>query len=380
MHVARKRVLLGAVVALLLGRRLILMELARHFPGAERVRAPLKRLDRLLGNPHLAKERDPCYAAMARWLVHGDRPVIVIDWSDLKADGSLHLLRAGIPVGGRTLTVLEAIYPERQKSSPRAERQFLHRLRSLLPPDVKPIIVTDAGFRAPWFRSVTKLGWDYVGRLRNRTRVQLSADAPWSANRSLHRQARTQPKRWSGAHIVQSMPWRCDLVLVRRHRQGRIYRTCYGRRARARKSRKAERRNQEPWLLATSLTDVSARAVVAIYAKRMQIEQSFRDLKCDRFGCAFHYSLTRTAQRLAVLLLVHALATFVAWLTALVDDAHSTLRYGGIVTARPRRHYSLLRVGWERLRQQCAVPSPRDLWRVCTHPPQWSLRELEIPE
>ncbi|WP_156820541.1 hypothetical protein [Thioalkalivibrio thiocyanodenitrificans] len=39
-----------AVEALLIDRRLTLMELARHFPGAERIGAPLKRFDRLLDN------------------------------------------------------------------------------------------------------------------------------------------------------------------------------------------------------------------------------------------------------------------------------------------------------------------------------------------
>src|SRR3990172_9424292 len=91
MHAARRRVLLGAVAALLMSRRLILMELARAWPNAERVRAPLKRLDRLLNNAHLAREAEPLYGAMARWLIRGARPIIVIDWSDLKTDGSLHL-------------------------------------------------------------------------------------------------------------------------------------------------------------------------------------------------------------------------------------------------------------------------------------------------
>lgn len=379
MHAARQRVLLGAVAALLRGRRLILMDLARHFRGAERVRAPLKRLDRLLGNGHLAGEREGLYAAMARWLIRGSRPVIVIDWSDLKTDGSLHLLRAGIPVGGRTLTVLEAIYPESQKNSPRAECQFLRRLQALLPPDVKPIIVTDAGFRAPWFRQVRKLGWDYVGRLRNRTRVQITAGADWIANRALHREARTQPKRFVGARIVQGAPWDCDLVLVRKRRLGRKHLTPRGRRACSRKSLKAEQGNREPWLLATSLSDFANQSIVALYAKRMQIEESFRDLKCDRFGCAFHYSLTRTAPRLAILLLLHALATFVAWLSALAAHAESTIRYGGITSQRARRHYSRLRIGWEALRQRWTTISLRDLRRAFTHPPQWALQELEIP-
>ena len=221
MHASRRDVLLGAVTTLLLGRRLILMDLARAWPGAKRVRAPLKRLDRLRSNRHLANEAEPLYAAMARWLIRSTRPVIVIDWSDLKVDGSLHLLRAAIPVGGRTLTVLEAIYPECEKNSPHVERAFLQRLKVLLPGGVKPILVTDAGFRTPWFRRVRKLGWDYLGRVRHRTRVPLATGGEWIANRTLHRQARTRPTRFHAVRIVHNAPWPCDLVLVRKRRCGR---------------------------------------------------------------------------------------------------------------------------------------------------------------
>lgn len=51
MHALRRSVLLRAVEALIHGRRLTLIDVARAWPGAERVRAPLKALDRLLGNP-----------------------------------------------------------------------------------------------------------------------------------------------------------------------------------------------------------------------------------------------------------------------------------------------------------------------------------------
>lgn len=378
MHAARARVVLGAVMAVLSSRRLILMELARAWPGALRVRAPLKRLDRLLGNPQLARETAGCYAAMARWLVRGPRPIIVIDWSDLKADGSLHLLRAGIPAGGRTLTVLEAIYPESQKNAPRIEREFLRHLQALLPSGVKPIIVTDAGFRVPWFQAVSALGWDYVGSLRHRALVQLKDDGPWRPNRAFHRQARPQPQRFRQVHIVRHTPWCCDLVLMRQRRQGRHRLTTRGIPARSRKSHKAAGANRDPWLLATSLTDFSSQQIVALYAKRMQIEESFRDLKCDRFGSAFCYSQTRTAPRLAILLLLQALATFVAWLAALAADESATVSYGGIISHRIRRHYSRLRLGWDVLRRDPTL-SARVLWRSFTHPPQWALRELEIP-
>ena len=62
MHKDRTRVLLLAVEALVAGRRLTLIDVARHWPGAERIRAPLKAFDRLLGNRHLYAERERVYA------------------------------------------------------------------------------------------------------------------------------------------------------------------------------------------------------------------------------------------------------------------------------------------------------------------------------
>ena len=42
------------------------------------------------------------YAALCRVvLARIAEPMILIDWSDLKADQSLHLLRASLAVGGR---------------------------------------------------------------------------------------------------------------------------------------------------------------------------------------------------------------------------------------------------------------------------------------
>jgi hypothetical protein len=155
MHALRRQTLLLALESLLVGRRVVLIDLARSWVGAERIRAPLKRLDRLLGNPRLHAERERLYGGMVRWLVRSPAPVIVVDWCRLKADGRWHLLRAAVPVGGRTLTLFEQVFPERQLASPKAERGFLLRLKALLPPDSRPILVTDAGFRAPWLLAVS---------------------------------------------------------------------------------------------------------------------------------------------------------------------------------------------------------------------------------
>jgi hypothetical protein len=381
MHAVRAAALLGTVQALLTSRRLILIELARAWPGAERIRAPLKCVDRLLGNLHLQQERIPLYAAMASWLIRHNRPIIVIDWSELRDDNRWHVLRAGIPVGGRTLTILEQVYPQSLAGSPRAEKPFLKQLKMLVPAHVRPIIVTDAGFRSPWFRAVTKLGWDYVGRLRHRTRIKLEHTETWFNNQKLYKFASGKARRFRNVTMVADNPWISDLVLYQRPKRGRYCLTRRGSRSQSRRSVKAETRERDPWLLVTSqgLVDLSAKQIVNIYAKRMQIEESFRDLKCARYGCAFDYSLTRHPDRLMVLLLIHALATFVAWLMAMSLPTEADVTLGGIISNRPRRHYSLLRLGWETLRRSQPADLYSTLRRTFSHPPATLLQQLDMP-
>jgi hypothetical protein len=381
MHVVRASALLKAVQSLLACRRLILMDMARAWPGAQQVRAPLKCLDRLLSNHHLHAQRESCYAAMMSWLIRHPNPVILVDWSDLHEDCRWQLLRASIAVKGRSITILDMVFPESMKGSPKAEKQLLLRLQALLPTGVTPILVTDAGFRTPWFRAVAKLGWHAVGRLRHRTLIKVDG-SDWFDNRSLLTKASARAKRLDAVTMVASDPWIADIVMYKKPPSGRVRLNRHGLRSRSHTSLKAEKREREPWLLVAScgLKHLTARQIVQLYAKRMQIEQSFRDLKCERFGCAFYYSLTRKPERIAMLLLIHALATFVAWLAALSQTAATALlQFGGIVSNRPRRHYSLLRIGWEALRRCDPNCSARALSDAFTHPPESFLAQLQMP-
>lgn len=118
LDIRNARNLVLAVQALVSGRRLVLMELARHWPGAERILGPLKRLDRLLGNVAVQAVRERFYAVAAAWLVHSEQPVLIVDWSELKHDRRWHLLRAGVAVGGRTMTVYEEVHPPGEERQP----------------------------------------------------------------------------------------------------------------------------------------------------------------------------------------------------------------------------------------------------------------------
>jgi hypothetical protein len=355
MHALRRVALLLAVDALLSWVRLVLIDLARSWPGAEFVRAPLKRLDRLLGNPRVHGERERIYGGMVRWLIRNERPVILIDWCRLKSDGRHHLLRAAVPVGGRSLTLLDMVFSQREQGSPRAEKRFLMRLKALLPTGVRPIIVADAGFRGPWCRTVEALGWHWVVRLRHRTHVRpaTAPDAPvhWVACKSLHAIASARPRNLGAFVLVRSNPLTGRLVVYNKPAQNRHHLRQDGKRRRSKASESSARREREPWLLAYSTDlELTAQQVVLLYARRMQIELSFRDLKSHRYGQAFEDSLTRSAARIEVLLLLHALAVFAAWLTGLaVESEGGELRLTPYRTSR--RLYSTLRIGWEAIRR-----------------------------
>jgi len=99
------------------------------------------------------------YAALCRvTLARISEPLILIDWSDLKADQSVHLLRASLPVGGRSLTLYEEVHPQKPLGDRIVQQRFLERLAQLLPTSVVPIIIADAGFKVPFYQEVERLG------------------------------------------------------------------------------------------------------------------------------------------------------------------------------------------------------------------------------
>lgn len=100
-------------------------------------------------------------------------------------------------------------------------------------------------------------------------------------------------------------------------------RTAFGKRARCRHSLKQATAQTEPWRLAPSLNlaEFDAQAVVDSYGGRMQIEQSFRDVKNPHVGLGLSLSQTTRPDRLAILLMIGALAMFALWLIGLAAQA-----------------------------------------------------------
>ncbi|WP_370456334.1 IS4 family transposase [Salinisphaera sp. Q1T1-3] len=193
------------------------MALARHWPDSRQIAAPLKRLDRWLSNRSMQAHRWAIYRATAQSLVSRDRPVVIVDWSELPRDGQWQLLRASIPRQGRALTLYEEVHPQRDLNSRAVHDRFLQHLQALLPASCRPIVLTDAGFHTPWFRSVEALGWDWIGRLRGR--VMIRSDRPhaaWRPVSAYYDNAAVKPESLGVCDITRSRPTSCYLVRTRR--------------------------------------------------------------------------------------------------------------------------------------------------------------------
>jgi hypothetical protein len=327
-HATRLHVLVAAVDAVTRGGRLTLTGLGHTLHSRTSIKHTIKRMDRLLGNTHLQCERLLIYAAVTRHVLGAQtRPVIAVDWSDLTTR-RWQLLRAALPVGGRAVTLSDEVHSLQKLGNRQVQRMFLRRLQQVLPAGVRPILVTDAGFRSPWFRTVEELGWTFVGRVRNRDLVRVEPTSLWIACKSLYARARTTPKTVGACDLVRSQPFRCRLVVVKEPRKHRIHTSVWGQKVRSAHSRKQAAGHREPWLLATSLAlaDYQAPQIVAFYRTRMQIEEAFRDMKAERYGFGLNGSHTTQQARWTILLLIAALAHMALWLL-------------GLATIQARHHY-----------------------------------------
>lgn len=317
-HRVRLRALFAAVDTLCEGAPLTVTGLGRWLRSAAKVKHAIKRMDRLVSNNHLHRERLELYGAQAALVLAGvSQPTVVVDWSELSHDRRWQLLRASVPVGGRALTLYEEVHPLSKLGNRAVQRRFLARLNDLVPSGCVPIIVTDAGFTVPWFRAVERQGWQWVGRVKNRSYLLKDGERCWYRAEALHAGATRRAQCLGSYTLTESNPLSCALYRYKNLAKGRASLNLDGSPCASRYSAQKAKVNREPWLLATSLPAEPslARRVVNLFAKRMQIEEAFRDLKSHRFGMGFEDSRTRCPARLGVLLLIAALAHLALWLT-----------------------------------------------------------------
>src|SRR5438477_7469755 len=152
---------------------------------------------------------------------------------------------------GRALTVYQRVYELKKLGNAKAERELLETLRAWIGEDIQVTVVTDAGFRRPWFAQVERLGWSWVGRIRRGVNVSRDASV-WLSVAQCFEHASSKARRWSNCYLSKKAPWLCDMVLYKKRIRGRKLYRRPGHGSTPKATKEARVSAHEPWLLAHS--------------------------------------------------------------------------------------------------------------------------------
>lgn len=346
-HKKRLEILLIAGETLVKCSRLSIAGLGRGLINKIKTKYNITRMDRLVGNEHLYTEALEIQRATTNLILgKKTRPIILVDWSSATIAERYQLLRAAVPVGGRSLTIYEEVHPLKKYNNPKIHKQFLKNLSSVLPKDCRPIIVTDAGFCIPWFKQVLELGWDFVGRVINNN--YYSSDMKeWDSIPNLLKYKNPIIKRLGQIFLSKSHEFKCYLQVHKEPKKGRVRKNIYGEKAARCVSKRCAKSSRNAWVLANSLGDseLIANRVAKIYSSRMQIEESFRDIKNPQFGFGMRFSRTMGIKRLTNLFLIGLIGTLIAWLMGLAAEHRNLHRGFQANSIKDRRVLSVFFVG-----------------------------------
>lgn len=345
MHAARRAVLAAVVIAAMSGQCVSLTRLGRAILGEGRLKSAIKRVDRLISHPCIEYEAQLAGRKLLGQLCSIDMPLIIaVDWSAVGPGGKFVELRAAVTrLGmGRAVTIYQQVYKLSELGKAKHERLLLDTLYAWIDPRIEVTVVSDAGFRRPWFEYVHKLGWSWIGRIRQG--VNVSRDTKrWVSAGQWFKHAKSKAQRWSCCYLTSKAAWPCDMVLYRGRRHQRKSYRCPGHGSSSKAANEARTSAREPWLLAHSpkLSKYRANEIVAMYSQRMQIEESFRDTKSAVYGMGLEIGRSRSELRLHGLLLIAAIAAFLLWHIGQLAEAEGLHRRFK-ATTRVARELSLI--------------------------------------
>ena len=140
-------------------------------------------------------------------------------------------------------------------------REWLERLREVVPSQVKVTVVADRGFGdCKLFKTIAQeLGFAYVIRIRGDIYVTSAKGERRKAAQWVGQGGRSRTLR--GAQVTDEHHLEVGRVV------------CVH-----------DRKMKEPWCLVASESTVGTRTLIRYYGKRWGIETSFRDIKDMRFG------------------------------------------------------------------------------------------------
>lgn len=136
------------------------------------------------------------------------------------------------------------------------------------------------------------------------------------------------------------------MVTTYRQPKGRKVKTSRGKTTSTISNGSFSQANKEPWILATNLPlGVTPLDIINLYFKRMQIEESFRDVKSHQFGLSGRYVRTQSVHRWGVKMLLAAIVQITYWVIGVVAHSQNKQRYFQANTVKDKKLFSYFTLG-----------------------------------
>ncbi len=303
--------------------------LARCLPLGTGPKEREQRLYRFMDNVHLTPEiLIPLHVALACGTKVKEHLPLILDQTTIRG---IETLLMGLVFEGRVLPIAFSCFTKRliRKSQNILEHSLILALMSCFPSEVRPFLILDRGYaRVSLFIHLRKEGIPFLCRAKKSVMVYLAGQAE---GKTLGR-FKIKPGqllRYSVRyHSQEKEP--LDLVIY----FGKGY--------------------KEPWyLLVPAGTSLTAQEIVELYAKRMSIEQGFRDWKTHLGVRGLIFFGADPSPRMTRLLLAFSLSYLLCLALGSTEEAMAVRKFVEIERRKPRhgttRTLSVLSIGILRL-------------------------------
>jgi len=301
--------------------------LARCLPLGTGPKEREQRLYRFLGNTRLSPEvLIPLHVALACGTKLRERLPMILDQTTLRG---VETLLIGLVFEGRVLPIAFSCFMKHliHKSQNILEHSLILAAMSCFPIEFRPLLILDRGYaRVALFIELRQEGIPFLCRAKRSVMVYLNGKGQTLGR---FRIKPGQVRRYSVLyHSQKKEP--LDLIIY----FGKGY--------------------QEPWyLLVPQGTSLTAEEIVELYAKRMSIEQGFRDWKTHLGVRGLVFYGDNPAPRLTRLLLAFSLSYLLCLALGSTEEAQAVRAFVEIKRYKPRhgttRTLSVLSIGILRL-------------------------------
>lgn len=348
-YATRLDAIMDVAMALQKSNDLSLTRMGRKLEGEASLKNKVKKVDRLEGNKYLHRELNMLYEGLSSYVMNLISQVknipLVVDLCFVKDDGAIQMLSAEIAMKGRTVPLYRAVFEE--GSLKNRARDFLQNLSRCIPTDREVVVIMDAGFYEEWFEEIELLKWHWICRIRQGKSLKFEEKADWISIKEFINEVGTATKSYNDVLLTKEHKRVCRIITTtKKNIHKKRKETASLKKNRKSGSGRYLSSAKEPWILATNLPDnYKATNIINFYKKRMQIEESFRDMKSHQFGLCGRYIRTTNVDRWGVKMLLAAIVQIIYWVIGIMGHHQGMQKYFQANTVKDKKVFSNFTLG-----------------------------------